>query len=53
VVVMHTGVCGTVAHRLSLSEEHTSHWPASGAPAGWHAGRAAVGHGSGPGLVAE
>jgi hypothetical protein len=48
----HTGVAGMVAHCVSLTDEHTPHWPASGLPAGSHAGSAAVGHESGPGFVA-
>jgi hypothetical protein len=50
---MHTGVVASVTHALSLRDEQTAHCPASVVPAGWHAGSAAVGHGRGPGFVAE
>jgi hypothetical protein len=50
---MHTGVVGTVAHALLSTEEQRAHWPARPVPAGWHAPRAAFGHESGPGFVAE
>ena len=49
---MHTGVAGTVTHALSLTDEQSAHWPASGEPASWQAGSAAVGQGSGPGFCA-
>jgi hypothetical protein len=50
--VAHTGVLGNATQALSLSEEQTPHWPASGVPTGWQAGSAAFGQGNGPGFVA-
>jgi len=41
-----------VTHTLSFTDEQTAHCPASGVPAGWQAGRAAVGHDCAPGFVA-
>lgn len=48
---MQTGVGGSVTQTELLSDEQVAQVPASVVPAGWHAGRAAVGHASGPGFV--
>ncbi len=50
--VTQIGVVVDMEHAVLLIEEHCPHWPARGAPVGWHAGSAAVGHESGPGLLA-
>jgi hypothetical protein len=51
--IWQNGVSVLPTQALEFNVEHWPHWPASGVPASWQAGSAAVPHADGPGLAAE